>query len=234
MSTYLLPARTLVDPVASVPHAVSAHRWVWPLTLLVLASVLAGVAFALRWDAAPEVIRGLQAAGELGGMTEQDVLDKVRVAGRTRLVMGVAQGLFLMPLLVLLVAVALKLTGWLLGTSGKFKSLFTAASVGFLPVALSKLILALALLRQGPISEKQAEGLLASHLGAFLEVSPKLAGAASAVDFFALWGVALLALGFSEATGMRKGRAMLLVVVLYALYVGVFLVGMPGMQGGRS
>jgi hypothetical protein len=230
MSTYLLPARTLVDPVASVPKAVSTHRWVWPLTLLVLASVAAGVAFALRWDAAPEVIRELQSGGELGGMTEQDVLDKVRVAGRTRLVAGVAQGLFLMPLLVLLVAVALKFTGWLLGTPGKFKSLFTAASVGFLPLALSKLILALALLRQGPLSAKQAEELLASHLGVFLDVGPKFARAVSAVDFFALWGVALLGLGFSEATGMKKGRAMLLVVVLYALYVGVFLVGIPGVK----
>jgi hypothetical protein len=52
------------------------------------------------------------------------------------------------------------------------------------------------------------------------------------VDFFNLWSVGLLGLGFSSATGMRRSRALLLAAVLYAMYVGVFMVGLPAMAAG--
>ena len=53
-----------------------------------------------------------------------------------------------------------------------------------------------------------------------------------AVDFFKLWTVGLLGLGFAAVTGMRRGWALLVVFVLYAMYVGVFMIGLPGMTAG--
>lgn len=229
MSTYTLPAKALVDPVTTVPRVIGEQRWLLPLLLLVVTSIAAGVAFAARWDAGPDTISGLQRSGQLMGMTEQDIADKVQLAERTALVGGVASGLFLSPLLVLLVTVALKFAGWLCGTSGTFKALFTAASVGFLPLALKNAIVAVSLLRQPAVSADQAAKLLPSNLGAFVEVPAWATQAATQLDFFALWSVGLLGLGFSAATGMRKGRALALLVLLFVLYVGVVHVGLPGM-----
>jgi len=63
-------------------------------------------------------------------------------------------------------------------------------------------------------------------------LSPVAARAASSLDFFALWSAALLGLGFSAASGLSRPRGLLVGLALYALYAGVFLVGLPGMGGG--
>jgi hypothetical protein len=235
LSGLAVPARALVNPVDGVPPAVSEGRWAPPLALAAGAAALAGAVFALRWDVEPAVVARLAQAGELAKVTEQELLEQVQVAGRTRLVGGVAAGLALVPLKALGMAAVLGFTGWLLGVKGAFQRLLAAVSVGLLPVALGQVLFALCALRQGGLSEAQAAVLLPSHLGAFFPQAPqKLAGALAAVDFFNLWSVALVGLGFATATGMRRGRAVLLAAALYALYVGVFVLGLPGMAGGRS
>ncbi|MCI0573016.1 MAG: YIP1 family protein [Myxococcaceae bacterium] len=217
-----------------VPAAVSSSRWAVPLVMVALATALSGAAFALRWDSAPSVVTELQQSGELTRLTEQEILEKIQVASRTQLVGGVAKGVFVIPFFVLAVAALLAAAGWLFGARGRFAQLFTASAVAFLPVGLYHLLFAVCALRQNGLSEAQAKVLLPSHLGAFLTASPKLASALAMADFFNVWSVVLLGLGFSAATGMRKGRALLLCAVMFAMYVGVFLVGLPGMSGGRS
>ena len=76
--------------------------------------------------------------------------------------------------------------------------------------------------------------LVPSSLAVLKSVPPKLKLAAGAVDFFNLWSVGLLGLGFSSATGMRRSRAVLLMVVLFAMYVGVFAIGLPAMGEGAG
>jgi hypothetical protein len=77
--------------------------------------------------------------------------------------------------------------------------------------------------------------LLPSNLAAVwpsLSLSPGAMRVASMVDFFGLWSAALLGLGFSAATGLSRRRGLVVGLVLYALYAGVFVIGIPGIRGG--
>ncbi|WP_343073615.1 YIP1 family protein [Pyxidicoccus fallax] len=200
----------------------------WPLLILALCVSASGTLFSLRWDAAPDVIRQLQGMGQLAGMSEADLTDNIQTATRKALVGGIAKGVFVMPLLTLLLACALWMVGWLFDQKASFERLLSAAALAMLPIALYHLIFTLCAAAQHTLTEARAEQLVPSHLGAVLTgLSPKMARLASTVDFFNLWSACLLGLGFSAATGMRRSRAVALALVLYVMYAGVTMVGLP-------
>jgi hypothetical protein len=72
-----------------------------------------------------------------------------------------------------------------------------------------------------------------SSLAVLDGLSPKMERVLRGVDFFNLWSVVLLGLGFSAATGMSRARAVVLGCALYLMFVGVVLVGLPGMAAAK-
>jgi hypothetical protein len=212
--------------------AIEARRWVWPLLFLCLSVSLSGMAFALRWEAAPATIQRLQMTGEIGRYSESELADEIQTASRKTLVGGIAKGVFVMPLMVLALAAVLWFTAWLFGTPAAFGKMMAVASIAMLPIALYHLIFAVCASAQFSMTEARVETLVPSSLAALDGLSPKVQKVLKGVDFFNLWSVGLLGLGFSAATGMRRGRALLLAAVLYVMYVGVFMVGLPAMAGG--
>ncbi len=235
MVSVLQPARVILDPLGGLSAAVDARRWVWPVLLLAVAVSFSGAAFALRWHAAPTVTRQLEMSGELQNTTEQDLAQQIITARRVRLVSGVAQGVLGAPLVVLLVALALKLAAWLFEVPAPFEKCFSAAALAMLPVALFHFILGASILRQAALADTQIGQLVPSNL---LPLAPRASASVqrflASVDFFKLWTAGLLGLGFAAASGMRRTRALFLGLTLYAMYIGVFVVGMPGLRGGAA
>jgi hypothetical protein len=232
MTSLALPARTVVDPVEGVRASVESRRWVWPLLLLCLSVSVHGTAYSLRWDPTPSVTQALQMSGEMGRKSEAEIDEEIETASRKALVGGIAKGAFVMPITVLALAALLWFCGWLFGVSAHFAKLMTVAAVALLPIALFHFIYAGCALFQHTLTEGQALRLVPSNLGLLPGLSPRMARVLSGVDFFNLWSAGLLGLGFSYATGMRRSRALVLSAVLYLMYVGVFLVGLPAMGGG--
>jgi hypothetical protein len=214
--------------------AIEARRWVWPLLFLCLSVSLSGTAFALRWEAAPATIQRLQMTGDMGRYSESELADEIQTDSRKALVGGIAKGVFVTPLKVLLLAAVLWFTAWLFGTPAAFGRMMAVASIAMLPIALYHLIFAVCASAQFSMTEARVETLVPSSLAALNGLSPKVQQALKAVDFFNLWAVGLLGLGFSAATGMRRGRALLLAVVLYSMYVGVFMIGLPAIAASRG
>ncbi|WP_205525616.1 YIP1 family protein [Pyxidicoccus trucidator] len=234
MTSLVQPVRIFVDPFEGTRTAVEARRWVWPLLILALCVSASGTLYSLRWDASPDVIRELQASGELAGVSEADLTEKIQVASRKALVGGIAKGVFLMPMLALVLACVLWVVGWLFDRPAPFERLMSAAALALLPIALYHLIFTVCAAAQHSLTASRALQLVPSHLGLLLDgLSPKMQRVASAVDFFNLWSVGLLGLGFSAATEMSRGRALLLALALYAMFAGVLMIGLPGMGGGR-
>src|SRR5215813_1213336 len=98
LSSVLQPARAFWDPIEGLSSAIESRRWLWPLVFLAFGVSFSGAAFARRWNAGPMVLERLEMAGELQNTTEQDLAQQITTAGRIRLVAGVAQGVFLVPL----------------------------------------------------------------------------------------------------------------------------------------
>jgi len=234
MSAFADSARAMVDPVDGSKRFVEARRIVLPLLILAGSVALSGAAFASRWDAGPSVIQQLNDDGELSKNTEQEIADKIQTKERTALVGGVAKGLLLMPILVLVLAGLLKFAGWLLASSLTYVRALSVAVLSLMPLALYNFIFALAAFRQSGLSESAREELVPANLSFFIhDAGPKVSKLLVAVDFFNLWGVVLLGLGFAAASGMRRSRALILAFVLYAMFIGVFRIGLPAMGGGR-
>lgn len=233
MVSVLQPARAMIDPLDGLGVAVESRRWAWPLIALSLCVSFSAAAFALRWDATVPVTRQLQMQGEFQNTTEQELAQQIVTAERVKLVSGVAKGLFVMPLMVLVLAAVLKGAGWMFGTPARFEKCFSAAAIATLPIALYHLIFGFSALRQPALTEMQLDTLVPSSLAvAFPKVAPAVRRVLGALDFFNLWSVAMLGLGFAAASGMRRGRALLLGLGLYAMYVGLVVIALPGMMGG--
>ena len=231
--TALTLSRTLTDPGDGVATAVQQRRMLWPLLALMAATSFSGAAFALRWDPAPGILRKLEMAGQLKGMPEGELTEQIITAGRLRLVTGIASGVFVTPLVVLGIAIALALIAWLLGKKAPFPALFSASAVGLLPVALQRVLWGSVALWQLGITEERARHLLPSSVGAWVHAGgPKLAGLLDSLDLFHLAAALLIGIGFAAATGMRRRSGVWVGLVLFLAYVGVFGVGIPGLVAG--
>ncbi len=232
MDAIALPLRALLDPFGAVPKAVEARKWLIPLILLGLTTAVSGVAVATRLDASRLVIPKMEASGELGKASEREIDEQVQQTQRVAIVGGVAAGLFLVPLELLAIAVALKIVAWLLGRKAAFAAVWTVAAVSALPFVLDHLVTAAAALNQPSLSPKTAAALLPSSLAALSpDAPPHLARVLGAVDFFNLWAALLLGIGFGAATKLPTWKGVLLGLFLYVLFAAAALVGLPGLAG---
>jgi hypothetical protein len=223
--------KTLLDPVEGVPMAVQGRRWVLPLVALCAAVTFSGLSFASRLDASAAVLSKMEQSGELAKASERELNEEIEQAQRVALVAGAAKGIFVMPLLLLLTAVALKACAWLLGKKLLFAQAFTIAAVAFLPVAVFHLVFGVVALKQAVVTATMVKGLVPSSLAPFAPAGAmKLARALAQVDFFNLWSAALVGLGLAAATKMRRGRALALALVLY-LMLSAVQIGLPGLVG---
>ncbi|MBZ4331724.1 YIP1 family protein [Corallococcus sp. AS-1-12] len=232
MTSLAQPARVFVDPLGGTRAAVEARRWLWPLLILAFCVAISGTAYALRWDATASIVSALPTDSTASSVSESDIAEQIQTASRKALVGGIAKGLIVMPLMVLLLACILWVAAWLFNKPAVFGQLMAAAAVALLPIALYHLIYAVCAAYQHSLTDLRAERLVPSSLALLEGLSPKMQRVLKGVDFFNLWSVGLLGVGFSTATGMRLGRSLLLIGVMYLMYVGVFFIGLPA-GGGR-
>jgi hypothetical protein len=71
------------------------------------------------------------------------------------------------------------------------------------------------------LTQQAAQRVVASNVGAFLpaDTAPALLAAASSLDVFALWSLALLVIGFRRIPALPPGAAAAIPIVLWGLWV---------------
>lgn len=239
MQALSVPLMTLLDPVGAIPRAVEARRWVLPTLLVSVLTAGAGAVIALRLDTSRVVIPKLAMSGELMKVSEREVGEAIEQAQRVALVSGIAKGLLLMPLLVLLLAVVLKVAVWLIGRKALFADLMTVAALTMLPVAVFHGIELVAAWKLDLITPRVAETLVPSSLSFFIQQAPPgLSRLYKALDFVNVWAAVIMGLGIAAASKWTPARGALFGLLLYALFAAAFIVALPGLMpaegmGGR-
>lgn len=237
LTSLALTARAVIDPAVAVPSAVERKAFGWPLFLLAVAVSASGAAVALRLDPSPVVTQALAAKGELQKSSEREVSEQVQQAQRVALVGGVAKGVLLMPVLALLLALALKIVGWVLGRKVLYAEALTTVGFALLPAALFHLLLAAVALKQPVIVPSMIATLLPTSLADLQRLAgsgPKVLKVLKAIDFFNLWGAGLLGLGFAKAATWSPLKGLLFGAIAYALFAGAFLIGGPALLEGLA
>ncbi len=235
MEALTLPLRALLDPLGAIPRAVETRRWFVPLLLVAVLTAAAGAAIALRLDTSRTVIPQMQMSGELMKASEREVNEAIEQAGRVALVGGIAKGLMLMPLLVLLLSVVLKIAAWLIGRKALFADLFTVAALAMLPVAVFHGIEVLAALKLEVITPRVAETLVPTSLSSVIAMaSPALKRVYTAIDLINIWVALLMGLGFAAASKWAPWKGALFGLFLYVLFAAAFFVGLPGLAEGMG
>jgi hypothetical protein len=216
----------LVAPVKTFRSLAERPTWGVALVVLLVVSTFVGVLANKRID--PNDMRqSVQERMEKGGQqpTPADVDRAVTMAAKFSAVV-----LWLIPIFV---AVAYLLTALLFfgafrffgGSELSFKSSFATTVHGFMPGMVGALLTLPVILTHQHLKLKDVQGgnLLASNVGAFAPdtVGPAARALLSSVDFFSIWTLILLVIGYKASAKVSTANAATVAVVLWALFVGI-------------
>ena len=229
-------ADTLLAPSRGLA-AVAARRSIAPplvaataVALLVAALLAPRIDYRGTVDAQLE--REPQAAAQLTPHDREVALQQAEKLGGVALWAG---GLLTPTLRALGIAIGLFVAFRVAAAPASFAPTLAIAAWGTLPLALRDLLSIPAILRLQGVTALEAERALPSSLAALLPdgASPPALALAGAFDLFALWSLALVALGMASVADVSRRRALGVVLVLWGSCVLLQRVALLGFTGGR-
>jgi hypothetical protein len=214
----------LVSPVKTFRSLAERPTWGIALVVLMIVATLVGVLANKRID--PNDMRQTvqQRMEKSQGQITPEQLD--RAMEMTAKFTAVT--LWLIPVFVVIVYLVVALLFFAAfrffgGSEISFKSSFATAVHAFLPGVVAALLTLPVVLTHDHLKVKDVQGgnLLASNLGAFAPetLGPAVRALLSSVDFFSIWTVCLLVVGYKAAAKVSTANAATVAVVLWALYV---------------
>jgi hypothetical protein len=216
----------LTAPGRGLAAVAERRRMLTALLAATLASLLVAAVTVPRIDFTRDASRSPEAAA----MTPHELEEAEAQATKIGAVAGWA-GAGLGPVFAVLgTGLACFLAFKVAGTKPGLKASMAVSAHALLPLFLARLLTVPAAIAQAPLQPAEVPRLLPSSLAALLPItaSPIAQAAASSVDLFTLWALALLALGMARVTGASRWRAGLVVAVLWAAQVA-FLKLAPAM-----
>lgn len=209
----------LFSPVKTFASIARRPTWLPPLILWTICSL--GVTFVVLPKIDYE--RLIRDAMEKRGQTVTEDRMQSIIEGQTKIgnIFGMAWGALAPTIIsVLLAAIylgAFKAFGWDL----KFRQALGVTTHAFVPAVLGTLVAIPVIAQRDQIDPRGMSDLVRSNLGFLVsrEDAPALYSLLSSIDVFSLWVMTLLTIGFSEATGVSRGKAAGVVISLWALYV---------------
>jgi len=227
----------LVSPGKTFQSIAGRPTWGAALVVLLIATTAIGVLVNQRMD--PDDLRhSIQQRMEKsrgGQASPEDVERGVEMATKMSSVTRWLIPLFVAVFYLILAALFFAAFRFFAGSSIPYRTSLSVALHAYLPGVVAALITLPLILSRKSITMKEAQGggILASNLGAF---APADMGAVartllSTVDFFSIWTVCLLIIGYRAAAKVSTATAATVVVVLWVLYIA-FRVGAAALFGG--
>lgn len=211
----------LISPARTFQSIAQRPTWAVPLVVMMVLSATVGFLTWQRVDT-DDMTRPMREAIEQrqGRTPSEEELQQGAAIQR-----GVAYGCsavvppiaYLLSALVLMAA--LKIAGGEIG----FKTSFAVTLHGLMPWAIAALLtLPVVLTRDSlGLQEAQMQTVLASSAAAFApeDAGQVLIAVLSSFDVFSFWSIALLTLGFSIAARVSRGKAAVVVITLWLVWL---------------
>lgn len=219
-------ALALVAPSRGLDAVVERRRAALALAAATVAALAFAAAAAPRTDFARAAAAALDRSPKAAEMTPHDREEAIAVAQKVGAIGLWATAVTGPALAALAAAAALWAAFRVAGARPEFRPTLAVAAHGLLPAALAKLLAIPAVLARAPLAAEDLGRLLPSSPAALLPptASPALAAALAGLDVFALWGLALVALGMARFSGASRARSAAVVAVLWIAYVAVLRV----------
>lgn len=211
-NVFFAPAKTF-ESIARKPG------WVLPVVILLIITVTAGAVIGSKLDMDAAIEKQLEKSGR--DLTP----DQMEKAKSTSKVVGkfipVTAGIFVI-LQILIVPALWHGIAAAFGKATKYAAAFGAyVHVQMIPAVKGLLALLVALPRD-KIDQAEAQGLLKSNLGAFLDpetTAKPLLALANNIDVFEIWALLLGILAITRVTRLSKNTAILVVVGLWVVWI---------------
>ena len=198
------------------------------LIVLMLAGAAANVVLAPKIDYGQAISAEMEKRGQ--ELSEDELEQAVSMMEKFGWVFGLVGVLIVQPVALLLVAAVFWGAFKLLGSEMGFKTSLATTVHAMVPMLLATLLMiSLGAGRENLTQDELAGGMVMSNLG-FLadeDSSPVVKAALRGIDFFSLWILALLVIGYRMMAGVDKSKATALVIVLWL----VWFVGKIGWAG---
>lgn len=213
----------LISPEKTFRSIAERPTWVVPLLLLVLLGISVGVIMQQRVDQGELVKYQMDKMGvDLGKEQLEKIESEAENQSALRRNLGLVFGSVVAFGIYFLLAALFLVTFRLTGSEISFQRSLAAAVHGLLPQGVAALLNIPVALSRAEISpeEMMSGGVLASSLRPFApEGSPVLASLLGSVDFFTLWAVVLLILGYRAVARVSTQTSATVVLVLWGLWV---------------
>lgn len=211
-----------------------AARPTWGLALLVIV-VLSAVSAAI-WipsiDVAELIRERIASSGQNVDAARLETI--IDVTDRMRWVMFLGPVIVFQPIAVAVVAFVFYLVFRVTGSEQRYEQSLAVTTHSFLPLAVAALLSIPLLLSRGSLSNEElmTGGMLASNLG-FLageDASPAMRAFLQSLDFFSLWSIVLLGIGYVRTTKLPGLSVTISVVAMWGLWI-LARVGMASATG---
>ena len=195
--------------------------WITPLVVIILASVIVSEVILAKIDLAPLMRAAIEHSSRASQLSPEQMDQQVQIVARFTAALMHAGFLLGILLMVVTAAIGMGIMGGIWGVPVTFKKSLSITSYAYLTHALAW-IMAIVMVLFGDREHFNLRNPIPTNPGFFMnpfEGSKPLLTLASMVDLFAFWFMALLGVGFSEAS-QRKVRA----VPVFLSFLGVWAI----------
>jgi hypothetical protein len=243
MADAAMAASALTAPGRGLSAVAERPRLALALTVATAASLAAAAVIVPRvdygWGQLPSEAQQGQAWREPTEHEREEAASAARKLGQAAAWASAALAPSVLPVMA---AGVLFLAFRVAGALPAFRPALAVAAHGMLPIWLGDLLRIPAAIAHAPVPSGEVQDLLPSSLAALLapDAAPPWRALLSGLDLFALWAMALIALGMARASGASRARSAITTAVVFLACLALLRVvpaaGLPvgaGPSGSR-
>jgi Yip1-like protein len=222
----------LWKPLSTFESIAARPTWAVALLVIVVVSAISASIWIPSIDVEELIRRRLESSQQ--NVDAAQLESVIQFTSRLRWLMFLGPIVFFQPVAFAVVALVFYLVFRVTGSEQRYQQSLAVTVHSFMPLAVAALLAIPLLLSRGSISadEVMSGGVLASNLG-FLageDASPATVALLQSLDFFSLWSIVLLGIGYSRSTGLPRLSVAISVVAMWALWI-LARVGMASAAG---